>query len=328
LNAAFEALRDSLASAIAKSQKFGRPSESITLQVANRLFGKKGYEFRASFLALIKDHYDAALEQLDFANDALGAVGHINAWVEEQTNRRIRDLLPEEAVNTETRFVVVNAVYLNAPWAEKFAEDATKPTPFHVRGSATSKVPMMYRYGKLGYAKRNGFTAVTIPYGGGDLHFLVLMPDATNGLPALEAKISAGMLVDCQKIGMHDVILLLPKFKLELPTLSLAKELQALGMKTAFDLPPGSANFERLVARTPTDYLYVSAIFHKTFIAVHEKGTEAAGASAVLMAPGAAPGKRSQPVPIKVVVDRPFVFAIQHRPSGGCLFLGRVVDPR
>jgi serpin B len=69
-----------------------------------------------------------------------------------------------------------------------------------MRGSAASKMPMMYRHGKLGYTKRNGFTAVTIPYGGGDLHFLVLMPDATNGLPALEAKISAGMLVDCAKI--------------------------------------------------------------------------------------------------------------------------------
>lgn len=328
LNAAFAALRDALASAIAKSQKFGRTNESITLQVANRLFGKKGYEIRSSFLTLIKDHYGAALEQLDFTKDAPGAICHINEWVEEKTNRRILNLLPEGAVNIETRLVIVNAVYLNAPWAEKFPEDATKPMHFHVRGSSAPKVPMMYRHGKFGYAKRQGFTAVTIPYGGGDLHFLVLMPDARDGLPALEAKISAGMLVDCARIRADDLMLFLPKFKLETPSLSLARELQALGMKTAFDLPPGSANFERLVARTPTEYLYLSAIFHKTYIGIHEAGTEAAGVSAVIMAPGSAPGNRSRPLPIEVVVDRPFVFAIQHRPTGGCLFFGRVVDPR
>ena len=97
-------------------------------------------------------------------------------------------------------------------------------------------------------------------------------------------------------------------------------------MKTAFDKPRGSANFDKMAPRTPKDYLYISQIFHKTFIAVDEKGTEAAAATAVAMMAGTA--LRSPPPPIEVKIDRPFVYAIQHVPSGVCLFLGRVTDPR
>jgi serpin B len=107
----------------------------------------------------------------------------------------------------------------------------------------------------------------------------------------------------------------------------LAKPFEALGMKTAFNQPKGSANFDKIAPRTPQDYLYISQIFHKTFIAVDEKGTEAAAATAVAMMATSAMRPAPAP-PIEVKVDRPFVYAIQHVPSGTCLFLGRVTDPR
>jgi serpin B len=108
--------------------------------------------------------------------------------------------------------------------------------------------------------------------------------------------------------------------------MALAEKFEALGMKTAFDKPQGSANFDKMAPRTPRDYLYISQIFHKTFIAVDEKGTEAAAATAVAMMAGSAL-RSPPPPPIEVKVDRPFVYAIQHVPSGVCLFLGRVTDP-
>jgi serpin B len=110
--------------------------------------------------------------------------------------------------------------------------------------------------------------------------------------------------------------------------MALVENFEALGMKSAFDRPVGSANFDRMAPRKPNDYLYISQIFHKTFIAVDEKGTEAAAATAVAMLATSAAMRNTPPPPIEVKVDRPFVYAIQHVPSGVCLFLGRVTDPR
>ncbi|HXO94539.1 MAG TPA: serpin family protein, partial [Candidatus Acidoferrum sp.] len=189
-------------------------------------------------------------------------------------------------------------------------------------------VPMMRKTDKnFGYARREGFTVVSLPYAGNDLQFVVLLPDDINGLREFESKLSADVLAGCAKLEKRDVDLYLPKFKLEPPTITLAKQFEALGMKTAFDQPKGSANFDKIAPRTPDDYLYISQIFHKTFIAVDEKGTEAAAATAVAMLAGTAL-RSPPPPPIKVKVDRPFVYAIQHVPSGVCLFLGRVTDPR
>jgi serpin B len=134
------------------------------------------------------------------------------------------------------------------------------------------------------------------------------------------------MLAECAKLEPREVDLSLPKFKFEPPTILLGEKLQALGMKSAFDQPHGSANFERIAPRKPDDYLYISQVFHKTFIAVDEKGTEAAAATAVAMATASAMMKKVQPIEVKV--DRPFVYAIQHAPTGACLFIGRVTDPR
>ena len=333
--ASFSALQRSLeqmsaktAELVKESKKFGGPSEPITLNIANRLFAQKGYHFREAFLSLVKQNFSGAFEPLDFVADPAGATQRINKWVADQTRDRIRDLIPGGALDKTTRLVLANALYLKAPWASEFSDNATHPEPFHVRAGTPVDVPMMRKTDKqFGYAKREGFTAVSLPYAGGDLQFLVLLPDDIDGLRGLESKLSGDMLAGCAKLEKRDVDLYLPKFKLEPPTITLAKQFEALGMKTAFDQPKGSANFDKIAPRTPDDYLYISQIFHKTFIAVDEKGTEAAAATAVAML--TATGLRSPPPPpIEVKVDRPFVYAIQHVPSGICLFLGRVTDPR
>ena len=129
------------------------------------------------------------------------------------------------------------------------------------------------------------------------------------------------------KLEPKDVDLELPKFKIEPPTIPLGETLQAVGMKTAFDVPQGSANFDKMSPRKPDKYLAISNVFHKTFIAVDEKGTEAAAATAVVMMELSARLEKPKQ-PIEVKVDRPFLYAIQHVPSGACLFIGRVTDPR
>jgi serpin B len=336
VDASFSSLQRSLeemtrktAEIAAESKERGGPSEPITLAIANRLFAQSGYDFRSAFLDLVKKFYGAPFDALDFTKNADAARQHINKWVADQTRDRIRDLIPANGVNDMTRLVLANALYLKAPWASEFSEAHTKPKPFHVvGGSATVDVAMMQRLSEFGYAKREGFTAVAVSYSGGELQFVVLVPDDVNGLPALEKKLSAEMLTQCAKLKRHDVDLSMPKFKFEPPTIALAPALKALGMNSAFDQPRGSANFDRIAPRKPSDYLYISQVFHKTFIAVDEKGTEAAAATAVTMTTATGMAPKPTPPPIVVKVDRPFLYAIQHVPSGVCLFLGRVTNPR
>ena len=328
LQRSLEEMSVKTADLVKEAKRFGGPSEPITLTFANRLFAQKGYEFRQAFLAFVKQNYGAAFEPLDFVTDASGATQHINHWVADQTRDRIRDLIPANALNKMTRLVLANALYLKAPWADSFSEKATQPEPFHVRGGAPVNVPTMRKEAPFGFAKREGFIAVSLPYVGNDLQFLVLLPDDVNGLRALESKLTASMLAECAKLETREEVdLHLPKFKFEPTTIALAEKLQALGMKSAFDVPRGSANFDGIAPRKPNDYLYISNVFHKTFIAVDEKGTEAAAATAVVMMKATAMAG-PKPKPIDVRVDRPFVYAVQHVPSGVCLFLGRVTDPR
>jgi serpin B len=328
LQNSLEAMSAKTAEQVKQSRQSGGPSEPITLNFANRLFAQKGYAFRPAFLMQLTHNYGAAFEPLDFVADAGGATQHINKWVADQTRDRIRDLIPKGALDKTTRLVLANALYLKAPWASEFSEKATKPEPFHIRGGAPVDVPMMRKTDKhFGYAKRDGYTVVSLPYVGNDLQLLIFLPAEVNGLHAVESKLTGETLAGCAKLDTRDVDLHLPKFKLEPPTMALAEKFEALGMKTAFDKPQGSANFDKIAPRTPKDYLYISQIFHKTFVAVDEKGTEAAAATAVAMMAGAAL-RSPTPPPIEVKVDHPFVYAIQHVPSGACLFLGRVTEPR
>ena len=310
-----------------KSKEFGGPSEPITLTIANHLFAQKGYDFRQDFLSMVKQNYGAAFEPIDFTANPAAAAQHINQWVADQTRDKIRDLIPANALNKLTRLVLANALYLKAAWADAFTTKSTQAEPFHVAGGAPMNIPMMRKTARFGYAKREGFSAISLPYVGNDLQFLVLLPDNVNGLREVESKLTADVLAECAKLQTQDIDLHLPKFKLEPPTIALAETLQALGMKSAFDIPRGSANFDKMAPRKPNDYLYISNVFHKTFIAVDENGTEAAAATAVVMMRATAIAG-PKPPPIEVKVDRPFIYAIQHVPSGLCLFLGRVADPR
>ena len=327
LQRALEEMAKNTANIAEASKKSGGPSEPITLAIANRLFAQSGYEFLDSFRTFTKLFYAAAFEPMDFRKNPERARQEINQWVSEQTRDRIRDLIPPNGVDATTRLVLANAIYLKAPWQFEFNNASTKPAPFHVRGRDPVDVSTMNKRANFRYAKRDGFTALGLPYTGGDMQLLILFPDAVNGLAKMESTLTADLLLQCAKMETRDIDLYLPKFKFEPPTTALADQLKALGMKSAFDEPAGSANFSGIAPRKPNDYLAISQVFHKTFIAVDEKGTEAAAATAVAML-AMARMQSSPPKPIEVRVDRPFVYAIQHVPSGACLFLGRVTDPR
>lgn len=318
---------------IEATASFRGDSTPVEISTANRLFVQDGFDLRKPFTHQLADpsRFNAPLESLDFRGQPEKARGLVNRWVEQQTRNKIKNLVPRGSVSTETRVVLANAIYFRAAWAMAFLERSTTPEEFFVNGKTAAKVPTMKRKGHLGYAKIRDFTAAAIPFTERDLSFLILLPDAKDGLPKLEKEITPetfeevtrALAMTDTKYRSRDVELHLPKFRIEPPTVPLSAALQKLGMKTAFDQPKGSANFDRITPRRPDDYLFIGEVFHKAFIALDEKGVEAAAATAVMALAGSAAPVEKPPV---VRVDRPFLFAIQFR--GTCLFLGRVTDPR
>ena len=333
--AAFGAMRDALNQIAAQSKtaaekqaRFGGKLEPIEWHAANRLFGERGYDFRDSFLTLMKGDFAAPFEALGFRADAERSRVTINTWVEDQTRQKIRDLIPRGALNADTRLVLVNALYLKAPWSKPFEKQATKPRAFHPAAGGDREVPTMERTAFLGHAQETGFTVVALDYTGNGLQFLILLPDQGSSPNDVASKLTTADFARWATLGdgkRPSVRLYLPKFRVEGATLPLKPALRSLGVRNAFDEPPRSANFDRIAPRKPNDYLALSDVFHQTFIAVDEEGTEAAAATAATMMTLGAIMKPDQPIEVRV--DRPFLFAIQHRASGACLFFGRIATP-
>jgi serpin B len=320
-----EAIHESTVRKAKESAGNDEPIDPVTLEIANRLYGQGGYAFRTEFLALVKENCGAPLAEADFvkASESVGA--EINRWVAEVTHERISDLIPPGNLNKDTKLVLVNAIYLKAPWADCFDEAATTEEPFFICGTERANVKTMQHKAHYGYKRGDDFRAITLSYFGDELQFLILLPDRKNGLAELEKKLTPQLLEHCTYLQSTELILHLPKFKLE-PMIPLGSVLQSLGMKRAFDEPRGSADFDQIAPRKPNDYLCISSVFHKAFIEVAENGTEAAATSIVTLTSFGVAAE--PPKPIEIRIDHPFLFAIQHRASGSCLFLGRVVDPR
>jgi serpin B len=300
-------------------------SRSLVLRIANRLFGEQSYKFEAAYLDQTRAAFGAPLEPVDFAGAPEPAREHINQWVADQTEQRIQDLLPPRAIDSSTRLVLVNAIYFLADWQHPFEKHATREQPFTVAPGKTVPAMLMVRRGNYRMAKGNGVSVLELPYAGGDAAMLVVLPDQVDGLEAVERSLDAAKLTTwMQALGPQEILVWLPRFKVDPPkAMEIGKELKALGMQRAFDREradfTGIANPPR-----PSDRLFIGAVFHKAFVKVDEKGTEAAAATAVSMPRGGGPPR---PVP-ELKVDHPFLFFIVDRASGLLLFMGRVTEPK
>ncbi len=299
------------------ARKAGGPSFDLT--VTNSLFGQKGYPFRKEFLTTLEKLYRAPLQFADFRNDAAKERARINKWVSARTNEKIQELLPEGSLDSSTGLLLVNALYFKAGWRYAFPKSATKPAPFHLAPDRAIETPTMHTTKRFGYFKEDGYTAVSLPYSQ-NFAMLALLPDEIDGLPALEKTLSAGRLTALSRLPARKVALHLPKFRIEGDTIALTNPLRKLGMNLAFTR---GANFS-LMTSDPRG-LSIDDIYHKTFIAVDEKGTEAAAATAVVMTFRSLPRPEK---PVEVRLDRPFLYAIVDTRTQTALFLGRIVDPR
>ena len=287
---------------------YAHPRRAFQLSVANSIWGRKDYGWRPEFLGIQKTRFGTELQHADFAADPEHERERINRWVEKKTRNRIKELLVPGQITPQTTMVLANAIYFKGKWVTEFDKERTRDVPFHLANDSIVKVPMMHTDTKCGYAQRDGLTLVELPYKGGELSMVVILPQFPDGLPALEKKLTPqtlaswlGELKDRAKLEIS-----LPRFKIE-TRYELKEPLAELGMTDAF----GSADFTGMAPGSTEPIAYVT---HRAFMEVNEEGTEAAAATAVV--------RPSSSYPPPFYADHPFLFFIRDVQHGTILFYG------
>jgi serpin B len=293
---------------------------AYSLSVANALWGQRGFPFVPAYRALLKDAFGAELTDVDFAQGPL-VRRQINDWVLSKTHQKIKDLIPDGMPTADTRLALVNAIHFLAQWDEPFTERATELKDFTDEKGQVVKVRMMRRSAWFRSFEDQDARVLAIPYKGGAAEMLLVLPKDPAGLAALEAGLTPARVAAWgQRKEGGKTALELPRFKFEAAT-DLSRTLVAMGMPDAF--AASTADFSGMASH-PQEPLFIGVVLHKAFIAVDEKGTEAAAATAVMMRAGSAPNP-DEPVPF--VCDRPFLFFLRHVSTGALLFAGRLSAP-
>jgi serpin B len=293
----------------------GKDGEGFKLNVVNAIWGQKDYSFLPTFLDVLAENYGAGLRILDFINETEQSRLTINEWVSDQTEGRIKDLIPQGAIDALTRLVLTNAIYFNAAWEYPFDDKVTANGPFYLLDGGQVTVPMMKQTEGFGYTDGEGYQAVELPYDGDELSMVIMLPE-DGQFEVFEEGLQADKVSDIiNGLQPAEVALTMPQFEFA-SEFSLKDTLADMGMPVAFS---DAADFSGM---TGSPELFVSDVIHKAFVSVDEAGTEAAAATAVPMELTAIP----EPV-VVITVDHPFIFLIRDIETGAILFVGRVLNP-
>jgi serpin B len=295
-----------------------KAARSVELLTANALWTQSGERILPDFQKLIEKNYEGGLIPVDFRKAPDAARQYINHWVEEQTKGRIKDLLKPQHIDARTVLILTNAIYFKALWASPFSAQLTRPGDFQVAAGEKVQAQLMNLTGRFRYAEDSTAQALELPYQGGNLSMVVVLPSAGDGLGALEASLSPAKLEGwVNTLSQRRVQVILPRFTLTAEC-ELKDALSALGMPAAFS--GGEADFSGINGSRD---LAISAVVHKAFVEVDEKGTEAAAATGVVMARASL----ALGPPLVFRADHPFFFMIRDNSSGSILFMGRLVRP-
>lgn len=299
----------------------GAKKKPYELTVANALWGQTGYKFQKEFLEIMRTNYGAGFFDVNFKKDAAKIVKQINLWVEDKTKNKIKNIVSEDVITSDTRLVLANAIYFKGAWESEFSKSDTKKMPFTFFDGKKADVPMMNQIEEFSYGENETCQILQLPYKGYDIVMNIILPKTADGIKELEKSIDVEAFSKMLGLLEHrDVILTLPKFKME-TFFELNKPLEDMGMKDAFSM--SDADFSGI---TGSKDLFISLVLHKAYVDVDEKGTEAAAATVVVAGETAAAPDERGPVVFKA--DHPFMFVIRERQSGTILFIGRVMDPR
>ncbi|XP_076028370.1 leukocyte elastase inhibitor-like isoform X1 [Oratosquilla oratoria] len=297
---------------------FKTVSEDYKLSTSNAAYVHEGYNLLDEFKSVLETNFKSLIKSANF-NDPEPVRNEINTYVQEETADKIKELIPKGILNSDTRMVLINAVYFKGLWENQFDPQNTRVQPFWVDEATKVDVDMMniekkFRWGFIADLEAQG---LELSYKGSRLSMIILLPKKKNGLAEMEKKLDNFNLFDIsKKLTFNDKIKVsIPKFKLEETYEDLEKTLSKMGMTTLFD--------DRcdLSGISGEKDLVVTKVVHKSFVEVNEEGSEAAAATAVIMS-------RCMVLPQDpFIADHPFLFFIMDQRSGLVLFTGRLTNP-
>ncbi len=305
-------------------QEINQTDKEYQLSTANALWAQEDFQFLDKYFDDVEKYYNGKVENLDFVGESEKSRATINNWVEDQTNDKIKDLIPKGTLDGFTRLVLTNAVYFKGDWVKEFNEDDTDSMPFYNTDDILNapQVEMMVRdddESEFNYAENSDLQILEMPYSGEEVSMLVLLPKENDGLADLEKDLTAKNLENWQAdLENQRVNVLFPKFKFATKYF-MVEDLKEMGMIDAFS---SEADFSGM---TDKKDLFIGEVIHQAFVEVNEEGTEAAAATAVEMKLSSA--EPSEPEIPVFKADHPFIYLIQQKDSGNILFIGRVQNP-
>ena len=289
--------------------------KNVLVRGANSIWMNLDVLVKPQFEILAKDIFSASVTSVDFSKSE-ETRKIINQWVSTQTKNRIPELIPQNGLSPQSIGALVNALYFKAPWASPFDEGATLPDNFYVSEAESVSVPMMQTLETLPWYEDNLWSAIRLPYEDGDFSMAILLPKERLSAQELSNRLSPELVTELlAKNNRERVIVKMPKFSIRSP-MELRTALEHLGIKQLF-------SSEAKLDQISNEPLIITDVLHEGFIEVNEHGTEAAAATALMVARSAA----FATTPKYFTADHPFMFMVLHESSGAPLFMGIVNKP-
>lgn len=294
--------------------------QHLDLRIANSLWFEDYIPLKPEFTNLINQDFNGSLFKLDFINQLDTNRYKINKWVSMHTSGRINDIVQPQDLSPATKLLIVAAIYFQSAWKTPFDTKLTKLAPFYLDAHRSHQVSTMHHKGVYQVSEIPNGTLLQLTYLNKkeletSLALWIFVPQDINGLSQLEYEFSLEKFESWkQKVRSREVNLSMPKIHLD-QTFSLNEILKDMGLTTAFSR---KADFSNI---SDSQDLYINKVMHKAYLAIDEKGTEAAAATTISLHPTAVISH--EPV-LDLKVDRPFFFLITDESTGAILFMGRL----
>lgn len=308
--------RDAAAALVPLLSSLTTRKKGTHVKLATGLWSQQGLDLGAEFLKAGKRLPGASLAQLDFKGRPEHSRAAINDFVAKATDGRVKGLLPRGSIRGNTKMVLASAIHFKGDWEYPFLTRSTKTETFHAPGGNV-KMSFMHQRGEFAYRKGPAIEALELPFAGNEASMVFLLPARKIALEDVEKTLTAKQLTGwLGDLKVRKVEVFLPRFRLAVQY-DLKEALSAMGMPLAF------SDRADLSGISPKGKLQLSDVFHRAYVDVNEKGSEAGAATGITVVPKSI----REPVP-EFRADRPFLFLILDRKTDSILFLGRLSHPR